>query len=86
MNSVYSNEERVFIIKTFYSGNCLRIVRDLFAVKFPNRPIPSATTIRAYVQKFESTASVAAENSTGKFKFEYFLRDLQTNHIFIYRK
>lgn len=61
-NAEYSNEERVFIIKTFYGGTSLRTVRDLFSVKFVNRPIPSVSTIHKFVKKFEATASVAADS------------------------
>ena len=60
----YSNEERIFMVKTFYSGNSLRRVRDLFAVHFNNRPIPSASTIQKYVRRFERCANISVETET----------------------
>lgn len=54
----YSIEEKVFMVKTFYSGVSIRRVRDLFSVKFDNRPIPSIATISNYVRKFEESGSV----------------------------
>lgn len=57
--NVYSNEERVFIIKNYYGGNSYRRVRDLFSIKYEDKPIPSVSTISKLVTKFESTASVA---------------------------
>lgn len=62
--SNYNNEERVFMVKTFYSGVSLRRVRDLFAVQFINRPIPSTTTIQKYVQDFEKCGNIFVESGT----------------------
>lgn len=61
--SNYSNEERVFMVKTFYSGVSLRRVRDLFSIKFNARPIPSTSTIQKYVHKFEISANISTEAS-----------------------
>ncbi|XP_031329394.1 uncharacterized protein LOC116181049 [Photinus pyralis] len=60
----YTNEERVFMVKTFYSGVSLRRVRDLFAVAFNTRPIPSASTIQKYVEKFENQANISVESES----------------------
>jgi hypothetical protein len=56
------------MVKTFYTGDSLRRVRDLFAVKFNITPIPSVSTIRKFVQKFERCAniSVKSEGRGGK--------------------
>jgi transposase len=56
----YSNEERIFMVKTFYSGVSLRRVRDLF--EFHTRPIPSVSTIHKFVQKFERCANISLES------------------------
>ncbi|CAH1367838.1 unnamed protein product, partial [Tenebrio molitor] len=50
------------MVKTFYSGVSLRRVRDLFAVKFHTRPIPSVSTIHKSVQKFERCANISLES------------------------
>lgn len=60
----YCNEERIFMVKTFYSGVSLRRVRDLFAVNFDNRPIPSLSTIQHYVQKFERSGNISVESES----------------------
>lgn len=62
MYNLYTNEERVFIIKSFYGGNSYRRVRDLFSIKFINRHIPSVSTISKLVQKFERTANVSTKS------------------------
>lgn len=66
----YTNEEKVFIVKTFYSGCSLRTVRDLFAVKFENRPIPSVSTIHSYVTVFEKTANISVESNRSNYLIE----------------
>lgn len=70
MSSVYTIEERVFIIKSYYAGNSLRRVRDMFSMQFEGRPIPSIATIQLYVQTLENTGYCLVEN--GRL-FEYLL-------------
>jgi hypothetical protein len=60
----YSNEERIFMVKTFYSGVSLRRVRDLFAVKFHTRTIPSVSTIHKFVEKFDRCANISLESES----------------------
>lgn len=55
---MYSLNEKVFIMKLYYSGNSTRAVSGMFAVEYPNRPIPSHTTVQRIVQKFEATGTV----------------------------
>jgi hypothetical protein len=50
------------MVKTFYSGVSLRRVRDLFAVKFHTRTIPSVSTIHKFVEKFERCANISLES------------------------
>lgn len=59
---MFTNAERVFMVKTCYRGCSLRETRDLFAVQFDNRPIPSKSTISNYVKKFEMTANISVES------------------------
>lgn len=71
----YTNEERVFMVKTFYSGVSLRRVRDLFAVAFNTRPIPSASTIQKYVEKFENQANISVESeSRGGEHYKFYFK------------
>jgi hypothetical protein len=54
------------MVKTFYSGVSLRRVRDLVAVKFHTRPIPSVSTIHKFVQKRCANISLESEARGGK--------------------
>lgn len=40
------------MIKQFYSGSSADVCRDLFAVNYPERSIPSASTIRSFEEEF----------------------------------
>lgn len=59
---VYALDEKIQIVKWFYSGNSLRVVRDLFNARFENRPVPSVTTIRRIVTNFESKGCLSYAN------------------------
>lgn len=65
----YSIEERVFMVQSFYSGNSLRRVRDLFSVKFNHRPIPSKSTINNCIRKFKETGSVTTKSRGGNKRY-----------------
>lgn len=54
----YFIEEKVVMIKWFYGGNSHQMVADMFSVQFPNRPIPSASTIGKIIKKFEIKGTV----------------------------
>lgn len=61
---MYSNTERVFMVKTYYSGHSFRETRDLFAIRFNSSPIPSKSTIANYVKRFEESANISVESET----------------------
>lgn len=55
---MYSFQEKVEMIRWFYGGNSARQVCALFSVKYPNRPIPSSTTVDRIVHKLERTGTL----------------------------
>lgn len=55
---MYSTEEKIEIIKWYYSGNSARRVSDMFAVQYPDRPIPQPTTIQRIIIRFEKTGTL----------------------------
>lgn len=56
--SIYTTAEKVQIVKWVYSGESYRNTAALFSALFEHPPIPSHTTIRRIVQRFEATGSV----------------------------
>ena len=56
----YTVEERVFIVKQFYSNNKspITVQRD-FAKEYQVRQGPAASTITRLIEKFERTGSIA---------------------------
>lgn len=54
----YTQEEKVQIIKWFYSGNSYIETQRLFIAAYEDSPIPSRSTIGRIVQRFEKTGSV----------------------------
>jgi len=55
----YTVQERVQLIKWYYGGNSVAGTRDLFAAMFPERPVPSRSTIQRTIMNFESCGSVS---------------------------
>lgn len=55
---MYSIEEKVQIVKWWYGGSSAREIRDTFAAKFPNRPIPCHATVQRVITKFEKSGTV----------------------------
>lgn len=55
---MYTTEERIKMYTLFSCGASLREVSALFAAEFPDRPIPSISTVRTVVQKFKSGGCV----------------------------
>lgn len=55
---MYSLNEKILMIKWYYSGNSARAVSDMFAAEYPNRPIPNHTTVERMIRKFEATGTV----------------------------
>lgn len=58
---MYTTEEKVQMC-LWYQNNSLRKVADLFAVEYPDRPIPSISTIFKIVKKFKNDGCVANHN------------------------
>lgn len=54
----YSIDEKVTMIKWYYTGNSLRAVSEMFSVHFPAKPIPSISLIKHIISKFESKGTV----------------------------
>jgi hypothetical protein len=54
----YSIEEKITMIKWYYMENSYRRVSDMFSTFFPERPIPSKTTVQNIVLKFETKGTV----------------------------
>lgn len=50
----YSTSEKIAIVKWYYAGNSSRKVSDMFAVHYPDRPIPAISTITRIIKKFEN--------------------------------
>jgi len=50
---LYTIAEKVTMIKWYYSGNSFRATADMFAVNYPDRPVPSKSTVRSVIQRFE---------------------------------
>lgn len=56
--SVYSTEEKIEIIKWYYSGSTAQEIVGRFAFSFENRPIPCESTIFNIIKKFETAGCV----------------------------
>ncbi|KAL1513639.1 hypothetical protein ABEB36_003028 [Hypothenemus hampei] len=55
---MYSKEEKIEMLHLYQSGNNFRNVRDLFAAKYPEKPIPAIVTIHFIVKSFNSEGCV----------------------------
>ena len=51
-----TTEQRTFVVKTFHETGSLRITRDRFGERFPDRQPPALKTIWANVRKFSQHA------------------------------
>lgn len=60
--SVYTNVEKVQIIKWSYSGNSTRQIRNLFEICFENRPIPNRSTITRILNNFEKNCCANSDH------------------------
>lgn len=56
---IFTKEERVQIIKWYYSGSTAQEVVGRFIFSFENRPVPTVQTVLNIVHKFERTACAA---------------------------
>lgn len=52
----YTKEERIFLV--FHNCQSLKQIAESFSNKFPNRPVPSQSTISRLLKKFNETGSV----------------------------
>lgn len=71
----YTPEQKLFMVKQYYSGNSAEITRDLFAVNYPESNVPSASTIRMTVRRLETTFSLV--NIKNKIVPDNNVRDLE---------
>lgn len=58
MVSIYSISEKNTFLKLYYAGNSLRKVRDLFGGFYPDRPIPSISSIKSVIDNQNKYGSV----------------------------
>lgn len=63
---VFSKDERVFIIESYFAYKSYERVKDEFRLKFPNSAVPNNTTITRLINKFRETGSVQDRKSTGR--------------------
>lgn len=49
---IYTTDQKIWIVKQLLCGHSARKVRDLFAVEFPESPIPSLHTVQICLQRF----------------------------------
>lgn len=54
----YSKDEKVTMVMWYQKSNSLRQVRDMFAVNYPDRPIPCPKTILNIFNKFKANGCV----------------------------
>lgn len=55
---LYTKEERIQIIKWYYSGSTAQEVIGRFIFSFENRPVPAVQTVLNIVHKFESIGCI----------------------------
>ena len=55
---MYSTEEKIQILQWYQAGSSMRIVRDLFSIQYPTRPIPSLATIWNIIKNFNARGCV----------------------------
>lgn len=55
---MYTTEEKVKMYTWYSNGSSLRDVSAIFSVEYPNRPVPSPSTINKVVKKFTSSGCV----------------------------
>lgn len=54
----YSINEKITMIKWYYTGNSLRAVSEMFSAYFPAKPIPSFSSINHIISTFESKGTL----------------------------
>lgn len=59
---MYTNEERIMLVSWYNLHMSLREVSAMFSATFPDRPIPSPSTISRLVSKFKREGCVKREH------------------------
>jgi hypothetical protein len=77
--SVYTAEEKVKFVTSFLQGCSSREIRDNFAVEFPNRPIPSKSTILKVYNDFVTNGCVNCEHNKRQRRCTVLTEDETTN-------
>ena len=52
-----SNNQRVFVVETYFRTNSFKRVREEFSLRFPDRRAPSKPTIQRNVEKYRTHAT-----------------------------
>lgn len=71
MYTIYTLQEKIRIYNWYSSGFSLRQVRDYFSVEYPERPIPSLTTISKIAAKFKSTGCLQTSHQRSGVRGPY---------------
>jgi hypothetical protein len=60
---VYSRAERVFILEHYFELKSFAAVREAFINAYPDKEVPSKTTVHRLVRKFLDTGSVCVTSA-----------------------
>ena len=58
-----TNDERIFLVERYIETNDYNVVRTKFIVRFPNRNVPSKSTIVRNVNKFQRHGTIENLNA-----------------------
>lgn len=60
--SIYTTEERIEMVSNYIRGMSAQEVVDNFAASYPNRPVPSRSTVQRFHEKFITTGCIASSH------------------------
>lgn len=58
--SIYTTEERIEMVSNYIRGMSAQEVVDNFAASYPNRPVPSRSTVQRFHEKFITTGCISS--------------------------
>ena len=70
-----SNNQRVFVVETFFRTNSFKRVREEFSLRFPDRRAPSKSTIQRNVEKYRTHATSLNRNK-GNYLIQRAMRSM----------
>lgn len=76
---MYTKEEKIAIVHLYFANNSIRQTRDLFSVQFPDRPIPSISTIHNIIKKFNSGGCVVNAHTRKQKKCHILTEEVELN-------